>query len=368
MVGNPIKVSLSLPIELEVSTAFLVYCAGLDPARDWDMGGVSGYNDRSNDLDLSKLHELTGNEDESLNLGNNEVMKFAVQLFHEHWTGEKIIKKHFPNHTFYFVIGAERTGGTFLLTQLYKATGIDHRTLNRWMLRDMVPRGRNITPTPAYPNANLMGIFELCQFLAWAKFAVDSDVVVLKNILFVTWMHVLNPIFEDQAKYAVTVRHPIPYVASLLQWSGEYDSWEEFISLPLGQTGLPSHPAYDDPDFAVYADSNFASTYPNAEDVSPVDILLSNWEMRYLDAVHHKPAGEFIVFEYGDPKVDFFQDRYPEYLQECPDGLEWRKDTRDYDEFCAKYGIDIEETQQRVNKVQDYWKNRGYEFPDISLS
>ena len=354
---NLTSISLSLPIGLELNTAFLAYCAGIDPVVDWKLGGVSGYDDQSDEIDLSPINKFVSDIASGEAPEKNKLIAFAVQLFNEYWAGEPVIKRHFPNHQFIFVVGPPRTGGTYLLTQLYKATGIDHTSLNRWILRDTIPRTRHMARGRNDPKAVINGIFEIFQFLAWAKDSLPTNIVIQKNTRYANWIHVLDKIFESQATYAVTIRPPVPCMASFLQWSRNEKNWEKFLR------DTPS----DLNDFTLPTDlvELYDTAYYRHKNVGVLDILLATWEMNYCDIVQHSFSGNIIPFLYGDPMTNFFKSSFPDYLNESPYGLEWASESRDYGAFIEQFSVDQEIASATVARVKNYWVDRNLFFPDI---
>ena len=355
--NTPFNISLSLNVSLPLNNAFLAYCAGIDPAEEWELGGVSGYGDRSDELNISRIDDFVSAMSRGEPTAKSHVVQFAVQMFTEFWSGEPVIKKHFDGYRFFFITGIPRSGGTYLLTQLYALAGIDHRTLSRAMLRDSIPGSKKLNRGEIHSPGENNALFELFQFLAWAKEAVDSKFVVQKNVNYVHWMQTLNRVFGDQADYAITIRHPLAYMASVLQLNQDTESWEELFALSDGAPRFESETTR----LQLIAKSAFV----NVDFSSVLDVLLANWEIYYLDVVQHRPAGEIVTFAYGDPMVGYFQENHPGYLETSPGGLNWTPDQRDYDAFVEKFGIDMAKVDAAIDRVRGIWRARGYQFPEL---
>ena len=353
------RISLSLPLELELNTAFLAYCAGMDARVDWDLGGISGYDDYSDEIDLGPIYDFVNKMKTGASPPRHELVALSVQMFNEYWAGEPVIEKYFPGYHFIFVVGPPRTGGTYLLTRLYEAAGIDHTTLNRWVLRDTIPRTRHMARRRSDHKADINGVFELFQFLVWAKDCLPSNVVIQKNTRYANWTHILDKVFGNQASYAVTVRPPLPCMASFIQWLKNIEDWNAFLqstSASLDKACFPTE-LVDLYDTAYYRHSG----------TGILDVILGIWEMNYCDIVQHACAGEIIPVLYGDPMVSLYENHFAGNLNAAGNSLEWTPDDRDYGTFINKFDVDQDATVAAIANTKSFWAERGHKFPDIAV-
>lgn len=154
-----VNISLNLPIKIPLNKAFLGYCGGIDPALEWEFGGVNGYNSRTGDLSRNSINEFTLALQKGGKPEREHVFDYAVELFSNFCAGKNIIDEHFKGVKFYFIIGLQRSGGTYLLTKLYEAIGVDYRTLNRAILRDSTPQSKHFVRGPIEASEELQAIF-----------------------------------------------------------------------------------------------------------------------------------------------------------------------------------------------------------------
>ena len=357
--------SETLDIKLPLNNAFISYCAGINAAQEWDIGGINGHKDRSKSINFDCVEIFLKSLKSGKTPARKHVVDFAVQLFSDYWSGENIIKKHFNETLFYFIIGPARSGGTYLLTQMYQAIGIDYSSISRAVVRDSIPGSKHLVRGQIQAKDEIYAIFELCQFLAWAKEELNQSVIIQKNTCYAHWMPTLNKIFGEQAHYLITARAPVACVASFIQLGLGFEDWEELISY-WKQLNLGAEKELALPQTSLRLKEIYRSKINAEENPTVADLLLINWQLHYQDIILFRPQGDMTVVEYGDPMLNFFASRHPHYLRDNPTGLDWITDNRDYASFMDDFNIDPALVNHTALSVYKAWRENQMDFPNFA--
>ena len=129
-----------------------------------------------------------------------------------------IASKYFDGKAFVFVLGIDRSGGTYLLRQMMRANGLEMRDFSLGMIHDSIPTFGDFFFNPILQFSIC---FEFFQYLAWAKEAFSrSHRVFQKRIAYAHWLPHLDAVIGEPATYVVTVRGPLETFASILDSTG----------------------------------------------------------------------------------------------------------------------------------------------------
>ena len=356
--------SKMLSVELPLNNAFISYCAGISPADEWNFGGIDGHKDKSKSLNFDCVGSFLSSLKSGKTPARKHVVDFALKLFTDYWAGKNIIEENFSDSLFYFIIGPQRSGGTYLLTQMYQAIGLDYSSVSRAVVRDSIPGSKYLVRGQIQAKEEIFAIFELCQFLAWAKEELEQPVVIQKNTCYVHWIHTLDRLFGKQAHYLVTARAPTACVASYIQLALGFQKWEDLMS-QWSQSGSRSNYELMLTEGSLHLQKIYSSTLGAKEDPKVMDLLFTNWQIHYEDIINFKPRGEITVVEYGDPMLNFFSSRHPEYLKDNPTGLNWMPDTRDYASFVDTFNINPDVISHVARSVYTKWQQCNMNFPNF---
>ena len=222
--------SQRLPINLPLNNAFVSYCSGVSPFEEWKISGVDGHKDRTKSIDFACVEIFLNSLKSGKKPPRKHVVDFALQLFSDYWEGKNIIEEHFKDKLFYFIIGPARSGGTYLLTQMYEAIGVNYSSISRAVVRDSIPGSKNLIRGKIQAKQETFAVFELCQFLAWANEEIKQPVIIQKNTCYAHWIPTLDKIFGTQAHYLVTARAPIECMASYIQLGLGFSDWDDLMS------------------------------------------------------------------------------------------------------------------------------------------
>ena len=357
--------SRMLSVELPLNNAFISYCAGISPNSEWEIGGIDGHKDKSKSLNFDCVDTFLN----ALKLGKHparkHVVDFALKLFTDYWTGKDIIAENFSDSLFYFIIGPQRSGGTYLLTQMYQAIGLDYSSISRAVVRDSIPASKYLVRGQIQAREEIYAIFQLCQFLAWAREELQQPIIIQKNTCYVHWIPTLDRLFGKQAHYLVTARAPEACVASYIQLALGFPKWEDLIS-KMNEIGSKSANELVLTEESLRFSKLYSSTMTFKKDPNVMDLLFTNWQIHYDDIMNFRPRGEITVIEYGNPMLDFFSSRHPKYLDDNPKGLNWVPDTRDYASFIDTFNVDPEIVSYVAHSVYTNWQQCNMNFPNFS--
>ncbi|MCZ6466652.1 MAG: hypothetical protein O6829_05185 [Alphaproteobacteria bacterium] len=348
-----------------IHEATLRFCAGTDPALEWAARGVSGYDaDDDAKSRLEKYDEKAKDPATFLKDGPEKerlghLLETATRFFHEYNSGVNVGERHFCNNDFIFIVGITRSGGTYLLTQLLEANGIDYRHLSLSMVHDGIPSYAYMLDSLTVPMRYVAAAFEFFQFLAWAQEAFDGrGTVVQKRIGYAHWLPQLDAILGDASIYIVTIRNPLHCFGSVV----------DLDAAAFGLEGGSILRCY------------LRSDMPNAGRWLQVvqkyhDVSAREWErlnagqqfLRYWEAYYREFAntpglkGRLVPLAYGDAYRRYIEENYPEFSKGKPGALTTSR--RNYEVIKEYFGLSESMVDEAVANVATDWERNGLVFP-----
>ncbi len=344
---------------LPVHGAVFEYCADVDPRVQWAARGISQYD---RDADAATLLEAENRkardlEDAIKNGGKDDrfysFLTSVMEITGDYMSGADIVTKHFAGKEFVFVLGIDRSGGTYLLQRIMKANGLEMRDFPLGMLHDSIPTFGDFIFNPMLQFSIC---FEFFQYLAWAKEAFSaSPRVFQKRIAYAHWLAQLDAVVGTAATYVVTVRGPLETLASILDSTGGLDGSvlvvpEDRISARIADTWLYSVRRYHDIPDAEWQGLGVGRQY------------CLYWESYYRNLVAvPNLRGRLVPLAYGDAFAGFMADRYPEVERADPTVLKTRP--RDLEAIRDQLGLSDEILSETVDTVARSWDLAGLKFP-----
>lgn len=199
-------------------SASIYYLGGVDPDLQWEVRGISGH-----DLSHEKTTVLDEQKKNAIGIllktpeGQKKTQSFAAEtvkvmegLLKD---GRKYLFNYLGKREFKLVLGAMRTGGTYLYKEISNIHGQKWDTLNLEMTHDSIPQYGALADWNRVEVFNHL-LFEMAQYFVWVKREIDSPVVVQKRIAYAHALPFLNGLFGDSVEYILTIRHPIPLAYS----------------------------------------------------------------------------------------------------------------------------------------------------------
>ncbi len=152
----------------------------------------------------------------------------SYRFFKELLTGNVHTLRDLARFRFFFVIGIPRTGGTYLTKQLFRAGGINYTTVQNALAHDGFPHLARLS-FKEQGNVHTNGLLQLAEYLTMVevffgehgRLAYRGGIIVPKKFTkAVYYFDLLRELFEANADYLVTLRHPLSTCRSVLDKSG----------------------------------------------------------------------------------------------------------------------------------------------------
>lgn len=212
-------------MQLTLHEATLKYIGGVDPLLQWKAWGRRGSHVDADDETLRALKEASAQAQSRLATPEYQrrLGEFAAEckvLFDAFLERDEAAKRpYLDGREFYFVCGIMRSGGTYVFQEVSSCLGIDWRRLSFDMSHDTIP-AYDLAWRFAQPDAYWRLLFDLCQFLVWAKRETTRQSVVQKRIAFAHAIPFLDGVFGERARYLITIRHPGAACTSFAEMEG----------------------------------------------------------------------------------------------------------------------------------------------------
>ena len=239
-----------------------------------------------------------------------------------------------------------RSGGTYIFQELSSGLGIDWEALSFSMSHDTIP-SYDLVLFHDEPAAHERLLFEVCQFLVWAKRETGANPCVLqKRIAYGQGISFADKIFGPQAEYLIAVSHPGAACASFAEMEG-LDEEAMPSQAPQGWKGIVEsrNPAraegWDGLDFRCQ--------------------YLAFWWAYYTDVVRSGTALDRIrPVVYGDGFPGFVRRMAQRHGRESnPKPFAARG--REYHPFWRS-----DETTAAIEDVKSQWRARGLDFGELA--
>ena len=149
--------------------------------------------------------------------------------FKEMLTGRPKTIKALQRYRFYLVMGIPRSGGTYLIKQLFRAAGMDYTKVPAALAHDGFPNLGTAGLLEQGDRFSACGVLQLAEYLTmvdtyFGKSGGASErrpiVVPKKFTRGVYGFSLIHALLGEAAQYIITLRHPLSMVQSVLDKSG----------------------------------------------------------------------------------------------------------------------------------------------------
>ncbi len=329
-------------------------------------GGMDGYQRKGNDLSEFKEYSIKKKKelidtfqgkcptDKQL---YNKIVNFYVYVYsiiydilryNESDILSSLLHTHYiKNRKFFFILGAPRTGGHYLLKQLHKSIDINLDDLNPMMTTDAF-MGEHIAYFWDNPKFFISFLREFCSFIIWSSMSYSEDSIVIKKSLRLAGaMKAMDYLLKERAAYIVSVRHPQGCFESLLDFYGKVEL--------LGEDWTDRYTK----------DAVFRDYYlDNSRKLSMEEKFLNYWKNIYYEIIKDgRPYGEIHLLTYGRDIEEFVHNfakkNNPGFNRDQIEKFKIQKRRNNHKFWNSPV---VEETIEQVRSV---WKIHGYDFPSI---
>ncbi|MBM7557281.1 hypothetical protein [Halanaerobacter jeridensis] len=230
---NVTNIKEEITNDLEIHYGIVEYLAGYDPQEAWRVRGISGRGGSSQKYFKYRQKKIENlkqqlESDQQLQIKLDDFVEEALSLFHAILDEKEETIKQYTNKDFYFILGAARTGGTFMLKELSRALEWPYESAYMSLLHEAMPDFDIEEPyTMGWrkPKHYYHILFQVTQFLVYLKREFPEQKKIVKKTRFSKCMQLIDHIFGEQANYIVTLRHPGAINASRIETgaTGEVD-------------------------------------------------------------------------------------------------------------------------------------------------
>jgi hypothetical protein len=341
--------------KLPLHKASVYYLGGVDPNLQWEVRGISGHSSGKDPANKAKLNEqirkvtakLTGDAKTHQRTKTfiNDVCQLTEGLMAK---GPQCLQNYLGNKKFKFIIGAMRTGGTYLYKELCQVYGQPWSSLNLEMTHDSIP-SYNCLSFNHYPNSFLVLIFEMAQFFVWVKREIPGDIVVQKRIAYAHALPFLNALLGKNAEYILTLRHPVPLGYSFAKLEGQ-DPWSPNCKEPPGWYGLVTS-------------GGKQMTKAQWHKLSYFKKVLLYWERYYMDVAEAGPFKDNLsLVQFGKPTENFIRQR----SRTCRQKEVFIEPFQAQEKELAGE-LTMDEIESTMASVRERWNSHGLSLPEMNL-
>lgn len=211
------------------------YVSQLDTKLAWSVRDLKKHHRDASveqSLNEAKLAAQMFLKSEAGKVKMTDFLKDCVHVFHQLLNRPReFVHEQFAKQKFIFILGAVRSGGTYLYAELNKAYGIDYLEKCESMVHDAFPHYDLCYHYQSPPQFSAL-LFELAQFLLWAKRECSQDpVIIQKRTAYAHCLPLLDKLFGEKGQYLVTVRHPYAVAKSYekLVFGEAPKFWQEML-------------------------------------------------------------------------------------------------------------------------------------------
>ncbi|MGM0472350.1 MAG: hypothetical protein ACQEQI_08765 [Bacillota bacterium] len=326
---NLLDVNYQLDLKLKLHYGIVEYLAGYDPRKAWQIRGISGRGEASQNYFAyrqEKIEQLRQQlqQDRKLQQRVDDFIAETKELFTALRNDKQGIINSYLDKEFYFILGAARTGGTFMLKELSRGLDFPYRNLHMSILHEHMPDFDIEEPYQIGwrkpENYNYL-LFQLAQFLVYIKRQIPNHNYVVKKTRFSKCLQLIDHIFGQKAHYIVTVRHPAAINASRIE-SKATGAVEDNAKLEAKRT-------------------------------------LYLWQSLYQELVRDGlPQGEIIPVQFGPAMDQFLDDFFTEHNSSLtPEQCRITERDYDYDFWTSEFVVNSMEW------VKLAWQFHELEFP-----
>lgn len=262
---------------------------------------------------------------------------------------------------FFFVIGIPRTGGTYLIKQIFRAVGIDYTEVQNALAHDGFPnisvlefdRSGNRATNAVLQLAEYLTMVEI-YFSEHGKLAYKGGVVVPKKFTKAVYnFPLVQEMFGTQSNYLITLRHPLAMIRSVLEKAGGMPEGGRFkIRSAIERWALQDWIRWGEPEAEV-------RKLPYGE------VILGYWKRYHyqlaLAGIPNMPTAKIIP--YGrDHMIGAVKELYGDF------GVDLEPEDFKVS-GPARFDAELEAAAEKVvDQVATFWQDLGLAFPREALA
>lgn len=286
----------------------------------------------------------------------------SYRYFKEILIGRPETVQRMKRFHFFFVIGIPRTGGTYLIKQLYRAIGIDYTGVQNALAHDGFPNLALVSFDDKGGNMATNSILQLAEYLTMveiyftenSKLAYKGGAVVPKKLTKAVYnFPLVQELFGAETDFLVTLRHPLAMMNSVLEKSGgmpdggcfavrsaierwALEDWTRWGDTPANLLKLPYH-----------------------------EIMLGYWKRYHFQLALTGIAGMTTtrIVPYGrEPMTRMVEEMFADFGVKL-EPEEFKIGSR------PEFDADIEAAAEKsVDQVASFWRDLGLSFPRNELA
>ncbi len=160
-------------------------------------------------------------------MGKKAVLR-SYRYFKEMLTGRITSLKSAERFAFNMVVGIPRTGGTYLTKQLFRACEIDYKTVQNAVAHDGFPHLDHLAFRNK-SNVHTNSLLQVAEYLTMVeiyfgkhnKLQQGGKIVVPKKFTKGVYnFSLIDEVLGENARYIITLRHPLSMIQSVMEKSG----------------------------------------------------------------------------------------------------------------------------------------------------
>lgn len=342
-------------VSLPVHKASLEYIGGVSSQLQWQARD-DRFHETNQDI-LKQIDEQNKKAEAFLSSaeGQKKLGDFlgeSSQLFSSFMLGnQEGVLPYIQGKDLCFVIGAMRTGGTYLYRELCRMSGVDHTQYLKTMTHDAIPSGHALAFWQD-PRHWMQLVFEMAQFLVWSKREqADHKELIQKRIAYGHAMGFLDNLFApytDRLVYVVSLRHPLTMA----------DSFAKLEGIDPTQKNPASPPSW-----FLLAQKNLNLNQGQWQDMNFYEQCLCYWDLFYRDVVRFGGMrGKMVTLVYGKEYEQFLMRLA---MQSGRDSYEPKPFIVENKERKPEY--QSVNDQAVIENLKGFWLQQGYHLPKIPL-
>ncbi|MFB6356057.1 MAG: hypothetical protein ABEJ65_06035 [bacterium] len=328
-----IEDTLDLSFEYNLPSGVPYFLTKQNPVDFWEARGKKGKGDYDHLLDQWESEcrkKLTDN----IQKYRKDITDFATKSkqfmyeFVEEGFTTPLFEDFLDGDRIFFIIGAPRTGGTYVYTELSRALDWPWKQLLPQFTHDHLPHGKYLRGSInefgstgwRQPFNYFQVLFDFCCYFQYInEVHPDRKNFLLKNSSICHGIQLMDQFFGEKAHYLLTTRHP-----------GE-------MCLSRGEN--------------------------NDEEITDT-IRMKNfemWEAMYLEVMRDgAPTGKLTILPFDDSRRKFLENVFEQQgFNDQPEPFDPKQ--RSYKrEFWNRESI-----SQRIRRIYRLYDLNGYTFPDI---
>ncbi len=338
------------PFSLHLFEPILMYLGGCSSEKEWLSRGVQAHRDPIKNEQQLAVEKKAAHEFLTTSEGKKRVQLFVnrvADIFYKilcdgstQWLDDILRGREIV-----WVVGALRTGGTYLYTELSQLHHIDWRSLNQGMSHDGMPH-QGVIQSSMHLWSWIHIASELAQLLAWWDCEChDQKIILHKNTSIVHALPQIDAFFGLRAKYIITVRHPGPMADSIAKLMFS-DNVKKNIGLPFWR------------DFLVNANRISAESFEKASYYKKAFLY---WDYYYEIIAKQLPVnGQVDVVPFGSQMPHYINTMAMTLNQQYEAG-KFYASSKDY---CQDW-LPCDDFQEMLHRQKKHWELSRISFPDI---